>query len=265
MNATVHIQTALRGQTTYLKNVFCTPPFKVADITEHKHGPLQLMLMSASPGILDKDEYRLTVDVAAGTSLQLHTQSYQRIFNMKQGAAQHMEVYLHAGASFCFLPHPAVPHTNACFTARNNIHCAAGSRLLWGEVLTCGRKGNGEVFRFARYHSLTNVFVQGRLAIRENMLLVPSETDVMAMGMLEGFTHQASLIYIDAATIPGELHGNIEMYLSQQTGIVYGITAAPVQGYIVRLLGHHAEQLFDCLKAVAAICSPTLTHMAYAH
>ena len=33
--------------------------------------------------------------------------------------------------------------------------------------------------------------------------------------------------------------------------MVFGITAAPLNGFIVRLLGYKAEQLHDCLKAIS--------------
>ena len=256
MIARLHIQTALRGQSTYLKSAFCTPPFKVADITENKkEATLQLMLMSSSPGILDEDAYQMQIDLAEKTCLHLHTQSYQRIFNMKQGATQTMDVHLQSGASFCFLPHPSVPHENASFTAKNNIYLSGGCRLLWGEVITCGRKLNGEVFRFSRYHSITNIFIDHKPVVRENMLITPSSVDITAMGMWEGFTHQASLIYLDETPVADETMVAINEYLSGQAEMEYGITAAPVKGWIIRLLGYKAEQLFDCLKKITALLS----------
>ena len=60
MKARLHIQTAVRNGITCLKQSFYTPPFKVANITEDKQaGPLHLMLMCSSPGILDGDDYQL--------------------------------------------------------------------------------------------------------------------------------------------------------------------------------------------------------------
>jgi urease accessory protein len=73
---------------TILQDCFCTPPFKVLDITEDKrNATLHLMLMNASPGVLDGDLYNLQLHLAAGSSVRLHTQSYQRLFPMKKGAA----------------------------------------------------------------------------------------------------------------------------------------------------------------------------------
>jgi urease accessory protein len=223
------------------------------------------MLMSSSPGILDEDKYQLSIELAAGSSMHLHTQSYQRLFHMQQGASQHMEVRLQPGAAFCFLPHPSVPHASARFTTRNDIYLTDGCRLLWGEVLTCGRKLNGEAFCFSQYHSLTNVYMGNKLVLRENMRITPAETDITAMGLWEGFTHHASLIYIDEATaIETSVH-SLDEWLRQQPGIIYGITAAPVKGLVIRLLGYKAEQLFDCLKKMASLLSTPAKPITYAY
>src|SRR3981189_2210537 len=107
MNAEVYIQVALREGITSLRRTYYTPPFKVANITEDKQDPLlRLMLMCSSPGILDGDDYSIRLEIGENSRMQLFTQSYQRLFQMKQGAVQSMEVRLEKGASFFYLPHP---------------------------------------------------------------------------------------------------------------------------------------------------------------
>lgn len=256
MTATLHIQTAWVNDTTYLKNCYCTTPFKVANITEDKKAPtLRLMLMSSSPGILNGDEYRIKIELEKNCSLQLHTQSYQRLFTMKNNAVQQMEVHLETGASFCFIPHPAVPHEQSNFVSKNKIFLSANCSLILGEILTCGRKLNGEVFLFSKFHTITEIFMHNKLVIKENLLLQPATIDVNAIGQLQGYTHQASLIYLDEKADIKKLTAIIGELLSAQKQISIGITAAPVNGLIVRLLGQKAEQLFDCLKLIAG-CLP---------
>lgn len=254
MIAELNIETIFKNGITCLKQSYCTPPFKVANITEDKSSPvLQLMLMSSSPGILDEDEYELKIGVAEESSLQLHTQSYQRLFNMKKGAKQLMEVHLQKGSSFIFLPHPSVPHENSVFTTTNKFYLREGCRLIWGEILTCGRKLNGEIFLFSKYHSITEVFVKDKLIIKENLLMQPLLIDPNVIGQLEGFTHQASFIFLDEKTNCVDAADTIHEYLSLQQEIIFGITAAPANGLIIRLLGYKAEQLHDCLKAIVKI------------
>ncbi|MEO6229625.1 MAG: urease accessory protein UreD [Ferruginibacter sp.] len=261
MIASLHIKTRLKQQVTVLENVFCTTPFKVANITENKKlKELQLMLMSSSPGILDGDVYQMKIELGAGSQLNLHTQSYQRLFNMKQSATQNLEVLLADSSSFCYLPHPAVPHKSSDFTAINKIYLSANCRLIFGEILTCGRKLNGEVFSFSKYHNITEVFINNKLIIRENLLIQPATINLQAIGQLEGFTHQASLIFLCENFNLKEASTLIDNYLAEEKDLVYGITETPVSGLLVRLLGQGAEQLHDCLKAIAATLTSVTNH-----
>lgn len=254
LNIKLHIKTGFKNNRTYLETGYCTQPFKIANITEDKtKGDLQLMLMSSSPGILDGDNYDIKIELLEQSFLQLHTQSYQRLFTMKNGATQHFEAHLAPQSSFIYVPHPLVPHESAHFTTRNNIYLSPQCTLIWGEVLTCGRKLNGEVFKFTKLHSLTNIYLNNRLMIKENLYLEPQAINLNAIGQLEGYSHQASLIYLNELADIAELNKKINHFLSQQKDIVFGISEPPLNGLIVRILGQKAEQLYDCLKVITSV------------
>ena len=249
----LHLHAAVENGITYLKKSYCTTPLKVININEDKQAhALQLMLMSSSPGILDGDEYDLNIDLEVNSSLQLHTQSYQRLFTMQQNARQKMEIRLGKNVTFYFIPHPVVPHGKADFTARNKIYLRENCTLIFGEIITCGRKLNGEVFLFTKYHTKTEIFINNRLVIKENLLMQPSLIDLNGIGQLQGFTHQASLIYLNEGVAIKPVLANILELLSTQKEISFGVSTAPINGLIVRILGQRAEQLFDCLKMIAA-------------
>lgn len=261
MNAHLHIQTAERNGITYLKQSYCTPPFKVANITENKQaGPLHLMLMCFSPGILDGDDYQLKFNIEENAYLHLHTQSYQRLFNMKQGARQKQTFYLQKNASLIYIPHPAVPHKQSIFTTRNKIYLEGNNKLIWGELLTCGRKLNGEQFDFIKYHSITDIYLQGRLVIKENWLVQPGITNLQAIGQWEGYTHQASLIILNNQENISAYYDVINHFLLQQQEITFGISTLPYGGLIVRILGYKAEQLFNCLNRIAMLTTKNHRH-----
>jgi urease accessory protein len=252
MNSQLNIHVAARNGITYLKQSYYTPPFKVANITEDKKaGPLHLMLMCSSPGILEGDDYQVKINIEEDSYLRMHTQSYQRLFHMKNGARQNMEVYLQKGSSFIYIPHPAVPHKQSDFTTNNKIYLQGDNRLFWGELLTCGRKLNGEQFDFVKYHSITDVYLNARLLIRENWLVQPAITNVFAIGQWEGYSHQASLIILDKPETINGSYETINNYLHQQKEITFGISTILNAGIIVRILGNKAEQLFNCLNAIA--------------
>jgi urease accessory protein len=251
MKAALHIQVAAKNGKAFLKKAWCTTPFKVMDITEDKNcGHLQLMLMSSSPGILDGDEYDMKIEVETGCSLQLYTQAYQRLFHMQQGASQQLQLHLADGASFCYLPHPSVPHQQSVFTSRNNFYLGSSCSFIFGEILTCGRKLNGESFLLSKYHSITNVFINNRLAVRENLLMQPGLINVHEIGQLEGYTHQAGMLWLQDAVDVKAVQVQLLNLLAAEKQIEAGVSAASVNGLIIRLLGNGAEELYNCLQRI---------------
>ncbi len=258
MKAELQIEVADKNGCAYLKKAYCTTPFKVANITEDKTGPqLHLMLMSSSPGILDGDAYNIKIEIEKNCWLQLHTQAYQRLFNMKVGASQQLQVHLADNASFCYLPHPCVPHAQSVFISRNSFYLGKHCRFIYGEILTCGRKLHGEIFLFSKYQSITCIFINNKLVIKENLLMQPALINAEAIGQLEGYTHQASMIYLQENIDAKLLQEKLLHLLSTEINIATGISAAPVSGLIIRLMGNGAEQLYNCLQRINEILLTT--------
>jgi urease accessory protein len=249
VKAKVHIEVGTRNDRSFLKRSLCQSPYKIADVTEdRRQKELNLMLMSSSPGILDEDEAHFEIDIAANASLKLETQSFQRIFQMKKGASQQMVVRLLNGSSFCYLPHPVVPHANSIYTSRNRIYLSAGCKLFWGEIISCGRKLNNEIFQFNSYHNITEIFLNEKLVVKENLLMKPLLCKPDGIGQLEGFTHQATFLYLDEDVKTDLLIECLTEALAVEKAISFGISTLPVNGVVIRMLGHKAEQLFRLQK-----------------
>lgn len=248
------ITSGFKNQRSYLKDTFFTPPFRVADISEHRSDPtLYLMVMSSSPGMLDGDDYDIDIVVEAGSRLQLQSQSYQRLFNMQRGATQQQRIQLHPGSAFTYVQHPVVPHENAIFKGKNHIEVADNCMLTFGEILTCGRKHSGEIFRYSSFHNITEIFHNGRLLVKDNLLLQPALVDMAAIGQMEGYTHQATLLHVNTCTPITEEQVNI-LYelLGDEKAVSIGISNPSPCVLGVRILGNGGEQLFSCLQRIAA-------------
>ncbi len=249
-----NIVTVLRNGRTILQESYCTQPFKIANITEDKkESQLQLMIMTASPGLLDGDDHRYDLKLLEGTSLKLESQCYQRLYHMKTGAYQQMNICLSEGAHLTFIPHPCVPHEAAAFKTKNTIHLQNDCSLIWGEILTCGRAGSGESFIFSKVHSLTEIYINQKIAIRENILMQPNIKSLAGIGMLEGFTHQATLFFLDEKKDMAVIRKMFYDKLAQFDTIEFGISIAPVNGLILRIFGYKAEQLFNILKSIGGM------------
>jgi len=258
MTASVLIKIAAHGQASFLQQAYAEPPYKVADITETRNQrQLELMLMSSSPGVLDEDCYNIKIELGQNSALRLTTQSYQRLFNMKKGAVQNIEVHMANNSSLIYLPHPVVPHESSVFRASNKLFLTGSSNVTWAEILTCGRKLSGERFLFSFYHAVTEIFLNNKLVLKENLRMAPGKVETDVIGQMEGFTHQASLICLSPLRAINEKKAAILDYLVMQKDILSGVTTAPVNGLIVRMLGNGGEHLFECVKQIGEMITST--------
>jgi urease accessory protein len=245
----LNIDAGWRNNKTYLKNCYYTRPFKIANITEDKTQCfLKLMIMSSSPGILNNDHYHIEINVEAEALLNITTQGFQRLFSMKDSAKQTTSILLGNNASLTYLPHPVVPHKTSNYTSINTIHLATSHNLFWSEIITCGRKLCDEEFMFTRLQNITGIYIDGKLVVKENILLEPHKKDITAIGQLENYTHQSSVLFMNDTADCEYLKYECRELLSATEGIEFGISALPAKGFAIRMLGYKGELLFDIHK-----------------
>ncbi len=246
------LTTGLREQ-TILKDVYFTPPFNLVEVRENKKNPLlEMMVMSSSPGILNDDFYDITIEVIDGTSLNLQTQSYQRIYVSERGTNQNMRISVGETAYFSHVPHPVVPHKGARYKAKNTIHIKNSSTLLWSEILTCGRKymAQEEQFMFKKHHAITEIFQEDTLIYKDNLYIVPEEINLSEFGQYEAYTHQGSLFFIIPETDVKKRMEKLYIRLSKEEGISYGISKVLDNAYVLRVLGNEGEQLYKLFTEI---------------
>ena len=253
MISKVNIETHKKNNTTQLKSVFCTTPFKIIDIREDKNNNLlELMLMSSSPGILDDDELYFEYILHENSKVEMTTQSYQRLFTMKKSAIQTTKVTLKEHSALYYLPLPSVPHKSSNFKNTNHIYLEKNTTLVWGEILTCGRTNKNEFFEFTKYQNITKVYKDNKLILFENIYLNPMESNPLNLGQFEKHTHQLSLILLNDFLPITALKAKIYNYLETKA-CLFGISNTPTQGLIIKILHFKAEKLMQWMKEITKI------------
>lgn len=254
MNAQVTIELEWQLNRCVIRNAYANSPFRLMDLSPERGSErVELMLMSSAPGMLDADFFEWHIRLAPESTLQLHTQSYQRIFPAETQARQQIKVEVPENATFIYLPHPAVPHAQSAYSGLNQYYLSSGSRLAVSEIITCGRKLNGEQFLFRKYQAQTEVYLNEALVILENLWVIPEMSDPLSMGELEGYTHQASLLLVGFNEDAEWMLQEVRAFLSGLPDLEFGASRLPVKGISVRLLGNGAELLHRLVLDLAAL------------
>ena len=259
MKSQLKISTYQRDNITYLKDSFASFPYKIAETREDKsHSCLELMLMSAAPGIFNQDDHTIDIVVDAKTALSLTTQAYQRYFKMKEGARMLFNVIVKEGATFIHLPHPLVPHQNSDVVAENKIFLQEGARLVWSDILCCGRKLNGEVFQFKKLENHTSIFYRNMLVINEHVRYEPFKKKVDQFGHFENYSHTGTLYVLGETINKASVVSIVESLLSQKIDLCFGVTELGQLGIVLKCLANKAEDIFGSFTEISGELSKLL-------
>jgi len=259
----LYIKTGFKEGKSYLMDSYVSVPFRITNVGQIKEdGCLYMMLGSSSPGLLDTDNHEIDINVEENSRFQLQTQSYQRLYNMKKGSSQITKVKLAPNSAFCYVPHPIVPQENSIFRNHTIIHLEKNCELILSEIITCGRKNSefispdreifGEIFKFTYFQNVTEICFNDLLILKDKIILEPQVVPVDTVIQLEGYTHQATFIYLNTgnSSVAYELIAEILKIMEYEENISFGVSEMAANGFVLRVLGNGGEQLFNCFQQI---------------
>ena len=254
IHSVIKISCCKEGDKTLLKDSLFDIPYKVVhygDKLLSKH--LELMMMCASPGIMDGDHLDISIDCKEGSEMLLFSQSYNKLHPMKNGASQQMNIHVEKDAIFQYIPHPAIPFKESLFDIYNEAHVEANGHLIMADIISGGRIHSDEKFEFTRIHSRSKIHYDEKLILYDNQLLEPAKQQLEDMFFFEGFTHQGTLIVVTehAAAIKNEMD---EMFKEQFTDLKYGFTLCNDKAIMLRGLGTSGDAMYKWLTNIGEMC-----------
>jgi len=203
-------------------------------------------IVNPGGGYLGADRYGIEVDVEAGSSLLLTTQSATKVYRTPQGPAhQQMLVRLGPQAVLEYLPDQLIAYREASYRQDTVVDMAADASLVLCEVLTPGWSPDGKLFRYDQLRLRTEVRVEGKLAVVDNLRAEPSEQDVDSLLYLQDSTHVGMLLAVDAR-IDRELVEQLRILAEtiaqrQRVTVHVGLSLSLGPGMAVRTLSTSTE------------------------
>ena len=240
---------------TFLKDAAFTAPYKVMTPFSKPDGSMQVMPLCASAGIMSGDCQEFSFEVEEGASLEVLSQSFDKIHKMNGGSAKRtITCQVAKNAAFCYFPQPVIPFAGSAFDSRLEIHLADDtSRLFLLEIITRGRSAYHECFAYRRFSSLVTIYREGLLIYRDNTRYEPARMDLSSMGFYEGYTHGANLFLsgTDPETDARRIE-NIWQILESQPECEGGVTRLCHGDLAVRILGTQAQKLQELAEKIKA-------------
>lgn len=247
----VRLETELRDGKTILSDVFFTAPFKIMLPFYLSPEMIQVMVLSASAGIMEGDEQEFSIHVKEHTGLEYLSQAYEKIHKMKEGMARRRtSIVVEPEAYLKYAPLPTIPFKDSAFENRLDIELKdRTSRLLFQEILTCGRAARGEKFEYRFYHNHVSVRRSGELIYLDNTRYEPEQFQMDGLGMYEGFTHLLNLVFFNIEKSENWLAA-VREFLDETDGLEGGATRTAGGDPAVRVLGRSAEALLKAAERI---------------
>ncbi len=254
IHSIIKISCVREGERTLLKDGLFDIPYKVVHYGSKllsKH--LELMMMCASPGIMDGDSLDITIHCKENSEMLLFSQSYNKLHPMKKGASQHMKIHVEKDAILQYIPHPAIPFKESIFDIFNEAHVEASGHLILADIISGGRIHSDEKFQFTRIHSRSKIHYDKKLILYDNQLLEPGKQNLEDLFFFEGFSHQATLVVVTehASEIKDEMD---EMFKEQFTDLKYGFTLCNDKTIMLRALGSSGDAIHKWLTNIGDMC-----------
>lgn len=247
----LNLKLRLKNDKTIIEDSYFTAPLKILKPFYDNKG-IKLCLLNVSAGVLEGDYYNININLNKKTELYLYSQSYTKIFKMKNGAAgQKLEVNMEEGSSFIYMPMPVIPFIASNYTAANIIHLKENCNLIFREIISSGRYKNGEIFAFSKFASRTKIYFKNKLIFMDNTSLKPKEQELKDIGLYEGYDHQANLIIFRESLCREEAKNKIINLLKDYGDIEFGISLSFQAGIVIRILGRSSDKL---MKITDKIC-----------
>ncbi len=214
-------------------------------------GQVTYVTVNPGGGYLGGDTYLTDVTVEERASLVLTTQAATKVYRTPGSlACQHTRLVLGPGAVVEMVPDQLIAYRGASYLQTMEVDMDPTATLVSLDVVTPGWAPDGSTFGYDSVRLRTEVQVAGTPVLLDSLRLVPPEGDVSALGMLEGFSHLASLVVVDAR-VDKTLLDDVASLLPR--GIRAGLTLTEGPGMVVRALGTDTGTLTRMMLDVDAL------------
>ncbi|WP_182186122.1 urease accessory protein UreD [Pectinatus frisingensis] len=241
---------------TLLNDVYFTAPFKVMQpfcsvpITRY-------MILTASAGIMSGDQQKITICLQKGTSVELTSQSYEKIHKMPDGEGRRStRIILAENTLLFYMPQPVIPFAESAFASDTVIHLTDNTaKLFYSEILSSGRTEHKEHFLYKKYTALLKVYEGTQLCYFENTRYFPDQQKLASFGFYERYTHLATILLFNFENVD-KLIKKIREFINTQTNIDSGVSLLSTNHLCIKAFAYSSEILVDLIDLIKNMLKP---------
>ena len=127
-----------------------------------------------------------------------------------------------------------------------NIYLEESSTLIYSDGITAGWSPEGDNFKYKSVQLKSNVYVNNKLVLLDNLIVNPINNDVTKLGFFEEYSNFGTLLVINKNVDDKVITELREVIRKLNLPVDFGISKLEVNGFVLRVLGNltqHIEQV----------------------
>ncbi len=201
-------------------------------------------------GYVEGERYKYSITQREDSRAIITTQSSTKVYKCENNDRTEQEtiINLEKNSILEYITDSVILYKNAIYKQVNNIYMDDSATLIYSDGITSGWSKEGDAFQYSNVQLKTNVYLNNKLVLLDNLLVDPKRNDVTKLGFFEGYKNFGTLLVINkninAETIE-DLRNEIE---NLNLPIYFGISELEVNGFVLRVLGNLTQNIESAIK-----------------
>lgn len=207
-------------------------------------------LLQLGGGYVEGEKYKNVITLKKGARGIITTQASTKVYKCPNNIKTEQDtiINLEQDSILEYITDTVILYKDSMYRQVNNIYMNESSTLIYTDGITSGWSPQGEVFQYSSVQLKTEVYVDNKIILLDNLLVNPKESDVTQLGYFEGYQNFGTLLVINkdiTESIIEELRGKVNQL---NLNINFGISKLEVNGFILRVLGNLTQNIESAIK-----------------
>lgn len=142
-----------------------------------------------------KNIFKLNNEARAIITTQASTKVYKCLNNIT--TEQETEITLGKNSVLEYITDSVILYKGAIYKQVNNIYLDKSSTLIYSDGITAGWSPEGDKFTYNSVQLKSNIYVNNKLVLLDNLIVKPDENDVTKLGFFEEYSNLGTLLVIN--------------------------------------------------------------------
>ena len=202
-------------------------------------------LLQLGGGYIEGEKYKNTFILKDDTRAIITTQASTKVYKCEHNKKVLQETTIELGKNSIleYVADSVILYKNAIYKQINNIYLDESSTFIYSDGITAGWSPEGEKFTYNNLQLKSNVYINNKIVLLDNLIVNPRENDVSKLGFFEEYANFGTLLIINkniTSNVIEELRNEIDKI---NLPIDFGISELEVNGFVLRVLGNLTQNI----------------------